>query len=243
MTNEEIRAIALEVAKEVNGVHDPRLAEGFVEFATSFLAAITAKAEPIIPTLLYEAHDFGQFADDFDQPLARPIRKAIRDLLNTHPAIEPAPQQHVFYKTGDPDAPEQIKDSNGEVVLAYCRRCKQAEADLTPACPAGAAPLPDEVQWRNIRHAVRTLADWAFGGKDDPRWGTAWLAMVNGLSAKDGPQFNLERLARQVPPDCVVVPREPTEAMCHAAKEAMWVGNIASSVIYKAMIAAGEVKP
>jgi hypothetical protein len=28
-----------------------------------------------------------------------------------------------------------------------------------------------------------------------------------------------------------------------AAKEAMWVGNIASSIIYKAMIAAGEVKP
>jgi len=46
-----------------------------------------------------------------------------------------------------------------------------------------------------------------------------------------------------LPEGCVVVPREPTEAMFLAAKEAMWVGNIASSIIYKAMIAAGEVKP
>jgi len=36
----------------------------------------------MIPSLLLEAHDYGQFADDFDQPLAKPIRKAIREMLN-----------------------------------------------------------------------------------------------------------------------------------------------------------------
>lgn len=51
-----------------------------------------------------------------------------------------------------------------------------------------------ELQWKNIRHVVSTLADWAFGSKDDPRWGTAWIAMTTGLSAKDGPQFTLELL-------------------------------------------------
>lgn len=30
---------------------------------------------------------------------------------------------HVLYETGDQDAPEQIKDRNGEVVLAMCRKC------------------------------------------------------------------------------------------------------------------------
>jgi hypothetical protein len=51
-----------------------------------------------------------------------------------------------------------------------------------------------EVQWRNIKHVVRTLADWAFGSKDDPTYGTCWIAVVNGLTAKDGPEFKLEPL-------------------------------------------------
>lgn len=63
-----------------------------------------------------------------------------------------------------------------------------------PAPAACAAPSFEEVQWRNIKHVVKTLADWAFGSKDDPRWGTAWIAIVNGLTAKDGPTFNLESL-------------------------------------------------
>lgn len=40
-----------------------------------------------IPQLLYEAHDYGQFADDFNQPLAKPIRKAIRDMLDAVPQL------------------------------------------------------------------------------------------------------------------------------------------------------------
>lgn len=45
--------------------------------------------------------------------------------------------EHDFYKTGDGDAFVQIKDRNGEVVLSCCRRCGQAEGDLSPECPGG----------------------------------------------------------------------------------------------------------
>lgn len=36
--------------------------------------------------ILQEAFDHGQFADDFDKPLAKPLRKAIRELLSAAPA-------------------------------------------------------------------------------------------------------------------------------------------------------------
>ncbi len=43
--------------------------------------------------------------------------------------------KHNFYKTGDADAPSQILDRNGEVVLALCRNCNKAEAELSDTCP------------------------------------------------------------------------------------------------------------
>lgn len=42
---------------------------------------------------------------------------------------------HDLYETGDADAPSEIKDRNGEVTLALCRRCGQGEADLADECP------------------------------------------------------------------------------------------------------------
>lgn len=50
--------------------------------------------------------------------------------------------RHSLYNTGDSDAPEQIKDRNGEVVLQSCRKCGQAEADLQPECPGEGGPNP-----------------------------------------------------------------------------------------------------
>jgi len=41
---------------------------------------------------------------------------------------------------------------------------------------------------------VRSLADWAFGSADDPKYGVCWTALVNGLTSKDGPSFSLEPL-------------------------------------------------
>jgi hypothetical protein len=47
------------------------------------------------------------------------------------------PWLHDIYKTGDHDAPEAIKDRNGDVVLRQCRHCGKGEAELveTPDCP------------------------------------------------------------------------------------------------------------
>ena len=38
--------------------------------------------------------------------------------------------KHNLYKTGDGDAPDAIKDRNGEVVLDLCRVCNRGEAEL-----------------------------------------------------------------------------------------------------------------
>ena len=44
--------------------------------------------------------------------------------------------EHDLYETGDADAPDCIKDRNGEVVLALCRACGQGEVELRPICDA-----------------------------------------------------------------------------------------------------------
>lgn len=46
------------------------------------------------------------------------------------------PTKHDLFKTGDPDAPDVIKDNNGEVVLDLCRKCGKTEIELTlsPEC-------------------------------------------------------------------------------------------------------------
>ena len=43
-------------------------------------------------------------------------------------------REHVLYKTGDPDAPEIIKDRNGEVVLGLCKVCGRIELELNGPC-------------------------------------------------------------------------------------------------------------
>ena len=42
--------------------------------------------------------------------------------------------EHVLYKTGDSDAPEHIKDRNGDVALNLCRRCGRGEVELSVPC-------------------------------------------------------------------------------------------------------------
>lgn len=42
--------------------------------------------------------------------------------------------EHDLYKNGDSDAPEQIKDRNGEVALTLCRRCGRGEVELSAPC-------------------------------------------------------------------------------------------------------------
>lgn len=56
---------------------------------------------------------------------------------------KPCHPSHELYKTGDADAPEQIKDRNGEVVLDQCRHCRRAEAELLDGEPCAKAPAND----------------------------------------------------------------------------------------------------
>lgn len=62
------------------------------------------------------------------------------------------PQPHDLYKTGDPDAPDVIKDRNGEVVLGLCRRCNKGEIELEQPCtlpqPGDAEDLA--IYWHRI---------------------------------------------------------------------------------------------
>jgi hypothetical protein len=44
-------------------------------------------------------------------------------------------RNHDLFKTGDADAPDVIKDRNGDVVLGLCRVCGQAECELDITCP------------------------------------------------------------------------------------------------------------
>ena len=46
---------------------------------------------------------------------------------------------HILYETGDKDAPDVIKDRNGEVVLGLCRLCGKAEIELSEPCVGVAA--------------------------------------------------------------------------------------------------------
>lgn len=43
-------------------------------------------------------------------------------------------RDHQLYKTGDPDAPDYLKDQNGEVVLGECRKCGKVEIELDEPC-------------------------------------------------------------------------------------------------------------
>lgn len=44
---------------------------------------------------------------------------------------------HVLYVTKDPEAPDAIRDANGEVVLGQCKACGRAEAQLEEAPCSG----------------------------------------------------------------------------------------------------------
>lgn len=77
-------------------------------------------------------------------------------------------------------------DAPGDTELL--RRVKWAARQLRAASQAPAAPYAslEAVQWRNIHKVVKALADFSFGGPNDPQWGVAHICMTQGLTAKDG---------------------------------------------------------
>lgn len=62
--------------------------------------------------------------------------------------------EHVLYETGDKDAPDAVKDRNGEVVLGLCKVCGLAEIQLdeTPDCPGSHA-----MSWVEVQSCVATM--------------------------------------------------------------------------------------
>ena len=66
--------------------------------------------------------------------------------------------KHDLYRDGDADAPPQIRDRNGSVVLSLCKRCGMAEAELQSEC-----------QSRGVRRLGPDGANFAFlSGEADP---------------------------------------------------------------------------
>lgn len=80
-------------------------------------------------------------------------------------------QQHVLYQTGDQDAPEVIKDRNGEVVLGLCRRCGRGERELDQPCDTR-----DDKQMANL----------------DPRPYYSMIQKVLAARQADGPTRRLD---------------------------------------------------
>lgn len=66
--------------------------------------------------------------------------------------------KHELYETRDKDAPDAIRDRNGEVCLALCRVCGGAEATLPPECPGRKLTESEEL---NISSGKM---DFALGG-------------------------------------------------------------------------------
>ena len=62
-------------------------------------------------------------------------------------------RKHDLIKTGDLDAFDAIKDRNGEVVLAYCRVCKEGEGSLAATCPGPRAVLKSY----RCNHAIEAM--------------------------------------------------------------------------------------
>ncbi len=52
---------------------------------------------------------------------------------------------HVYFQTGDADAPDYIKDRNGEVVLGMCKLCRKAENEIGDICEAAPPATREEL--------------------------------------------------------------------------------------------------
>ena len=97
--------------------------------------------------------------------------------------------RHDFIKTGDADAYPQIQDRNGEVCLSQCRRCGQAEGELTPECPGVTADTITDEQIRELLESLRTDGEWTkkrgrlhWSRQDDMRACMAAIATEIGVS-------------------------------------------------------------
>lgn len=80
------------------------------------------------PDVMHECTVALNRSGDFTLAESEVARARCADIINAH--------AHDLVKTGDADASPAICDRNGEVVLAWCRRCHEGEGGLAVICPA-----------------------------------------------------------------------------------------------------------
>ena len=68
-------------------------------------------------------------------------------------------KSHDLYETNDPNAPDSIKDSNGEVVLGLCRKCGRGESELTEPCTQQATSRRATFIWIDDSDPQAALAE------------------------------------------------------------------------------------
>lgn len=65
-------------------------------------------------------------------------------------------KQHVLYERGDADAPDVIKDRNGDITLGLCKICGKGEAELVELCEPSDSRILD---WLEAMHNLHTQVE------------------------------------------------------------------------------------
>ena len=184
-------------------IRDPMLPLSLVAFralqdeVSRLDAAIAApQAEPAQAQGVPDYHVWAIDRDGYPFKLRGSVPIPAGTELAAAPQAEPA---HTVFKTGDAGAPEQIKDRNGEVVLALCKSCGKVEIELQGPC---VAPQPKRepitppvwVQAERNRIAAKLEADAATmrhiqgckGARDPHREAKARYAEVIAKLLREG---------------------------------------------------------
>ena len=118
-------------------------------------------------------------------------------MIRSIEALSTAPPEHDLYRTGDPDAPDSIKDSNGDVALGLCRRCNRAECELEEPC------IPRSRLATNITAAPSRHDNdnplWQGPCAEGPLGGITQSMLVRFLSCRE--RFRLKYVLGLEPPD------------------------------------------
>lgn len=156
------------------------------------------------------------------EPVA-PVQEQVYDPYKA----KPCHTSHELYKTGDADAPEQIKDRNGEVVLDQCRNCGRAESELLDGEPCMNAPMspmmsealeklstvvePDRLE---VVRRLLVLQDTCYGLAERAGW---WKDLGSALEEgeEDGDVRNWEKkhLDNWISAKLMLIVTEVAEAM------------------------------
>ncbi len=167
---------------------------------------------------------------------------APQDLEDLRAQVVALEVQRAQYKGAAENLGEQLTAMTQERDAALSNRAAAVSAahecnDQLAAAQAREAKLR-EAQWRNIKSVVKTLADWAFGDKDHPKYGVYWVSIVTGLTAKDGPKFTLEALATPLDDSALQARQKAERERCAERLEAVdgeWITKVAASALIRSL--------